>query len=506
LSQLSSHEQKPGHAQVVARRGIASLSGARALLLVILGVGAALRFSTLSLQSFDLDESVTVALLHQGFHGMLSSIPTTESTPPLYYVLAWLWAKPFGLDEVGLRSFSALLGTMMIPIAYCSAKRLISSSAGLVAAALTAFSPWLVWYSQEARAYALLALLTLASFAFFLRAMDAPSRTNLAGWAVLSALSLTTHYFALFMVLPEAAWLLARGQPRWRAAIATAFVGAVGLALLPLALQQAHDVKAKAGFLQTPLLSRVGSIPARFLLGEAPPPGAKLLLLTLCVGLAVGGGALLLLRSSDGIHGARARIALSLGASALAIPLVLAVLGRDYLDARNLIGAWVPLGFVLAAGCASAPRLGLPAMSGLLIVFCVVLLLGDLDQNLQRTDYRGAVAALGPSPGAGQRAIVITPHFNWTPFTFYLPGYPSISSGNVGVREIDLVGWRSSRLRRESVDYLARRGFHLTEDRALQKLRLARFVAAEVTSVSRAQLASSRLGSSGATVLIQSGR
>src|SRR5438876_576650 len=80
-------------------------------------------------------------------------------TPPFYYMLAWGWAKLFGTGEVGLRSLSALAGTLTIPAAYAAGRALSSRRAGLIAAALFAVNPLLVWYSQEARAYALLALL-----------------------------------------------------------------------------------------------------------------------------------------------------------------------------------------------------------------------------------------------------------------------------------------------------------------------------------------------------------
>ena len=484
------------------RKRIASLSGERSLLLALVVCGAALRFSTLSLQSFDLDESVTVALLHQGFGGMLSAIPKTESTPPLYYVLAWLWTRLFGLDEVGLRSFSALCGTLTIPLAYHAATRLISGRAGLIAAALSATSPWLVWYSQEARAYALFAFLALASFALFLRALDEPKRRTLAGWAVLSALSLATHYFAVFLVVAEAAWLLSKSPARRSAAIASGFVAAVGLALLPLALHQAHDIRAKAGFLQTPLLSRIESIPTRFLLGEAAPASGRVLLVA-AAGVLAGVGALALFRSADRAGRRRAGVALSVGASVVVIPLAMALLGGDYLDPRNLIAAWVPLALVVAAGYASVGRAGPLLTGGLLLLFLAMVVAGDLDAAVQRTDYRGAVAALGRSPGPGQRAIVVTPAFNWTPLAFYLPGYPRLSSGNVGVREIDLIGWQSASLGRQTVDYLARRGFRLAQDRVVQKLRLARFLAPRAVSISQADLSASRLGAQDATVLIQ---
>ena len=103
---------------------------------------------------------------------MLSHIPQTEQAPPLYYVLAWLWTRPFGTSEVGVRTLSALLGTAAIPLAFALGRQLVSQRAGLVAAALTAFSPLLVWYSQEARSYALLVPMSGLTILLFQRAVD----------------------------------------------------------------------------------------------------------------------------------------------------------------------------------------------------------------------------------------------------------------------------------------------------------------------------------------------
>jgi predicted membrane-bound mannosyltransferase len=50
-------------------------------------LAALLRFSTLDLQSFWQDEAVTALLMRTGRFQMLSLIPTSETTPPLYYLL-----------------------------------------------------------------------------------------------------------------------------------------------------------------------------------------------------------------------------------------------------------------------------------------------------------------------------------------------------------------------------------------------------------------------------------
>src|SRR3954463_7067423 len=154
-------------------------------LVALILLGAGLRFATLDLQSYWYDEAVTVGLVRMDLPGMLSAIYHHESTPPLYYVLAWGWAKLFGTGEVGLRSLSALIGTASIPVFYAAARELVSRRVGLAVAALAAVNPLLVWYSQEARAYALLALLCAASLLYFARLVRRPDDGRaLALWAL----------------------------------------------------------------------------------------------------------------------------------------------------------------------------------------------------------------------------------------------------------------------------------------------------------------------------------
>src|SRR4051794_39612964 len=131
--------------------------------------GLALRFATIDVQSYWFDEALTVVLLRKGLWDMLQLLPTTELTPPLYYVVGWLWGHVFGTGNLPLRALSALLGTACVPVAYAAAREVASERAALTAAALTAFNPMLVWYSQEARPYALFVLLGALSLWTFLR-------------------------------------------------------------------------------------------------------------------------------------------------------------------------------------------------------------------------------------------------------------------------------------------------------------------------------------------------
>ena len=110
------------------------------LLAGIVVLGAAIRFSTLDQQSFWLDEAVTHGLVTRSLSSMLSAIPHSESTPPLYYVLAWVWVRLFGADAAGLRSLSALFGTATVLVLALIARRLAGSRAALAAAAIAATS------------------------------------------------------------------------------------------------------------------------------------------------------------------------------------------------------------------------------------------------------------------------------------------------------------------------------------------------------------------------------
>jgi uncharacterized membrane protein len=119
----------------------------------LVGVAAALRFYGIGHQGFWFDEANTAQLVQFSPGRMLGLLPQSESTPPLYYCVAWVWARLWGDGEAGLRSLSAVAGVLVVPVAYGAGARLMSRRAGLVAAVLTACSPLLIWYSQEARSY-----------------------------------------------------------------------------------------------------------------------------------------------------------------------------------------------------------------------------------------------------------------------------------------------------------------------------------------------------------------
>src|SRR5579859_1928444 len=177
--------------------------------LAVLGLtalGAALRFYRLGHQGFWFDEGNTALLVHFSLGKMIGLIPQTESTPPLYYCLAWAWARVFGFGEAGLRSLSALAGVAVVPLAYGAAAKLVSRRTGVIVAALAACNPFLIWYSQEARSYSLLVLFASAALLAFAHLLERPTPRRAALWVICCALALTTHYYAAVVVAPQAAW------------------------------------------------------------------------------------------------------------------------------------------------------------------------------------------------------------------------------------------------------------------------------------------------------------
>lgn len=382
------------------RRSLAAVLG-------LVALAAALRFWQLGQQSFWLDEAFTVDLVRRPFGDMLSGVAATESTPPLYYVLAWLWEKVFGHGEAGLRSLSALIGVATVPAAWAAAREWFDERAGVLAAALVAVNPFFVWYSQEARSYSLLVLTAALSLLFL-------AQRKPWWWALAAALALLTHYFAAFLVIPEALWLL------WtaRAWLPVAAVAAAGAALSPLALHQ-RDLGHTSFIADLSLKTRLTDLPKKLVTGELGTP-------TPLIGPLAGAIAALAIAYALS-RAPRARPLLLVAAAAALVPLLATLAGADYLLPRNLIAVYVPIVLVAAAGLALAGRAGLAGAAAICVVAVVVNVEVASDAKLQRDDWRGAARALG-RPATEPRAVVVTPEWERKPLRLYAGALPRRSA------------------------------------------------------------------------------
>ncbi|HET9154699.1 MAG TPA: glycosyltransferase family 39 protein [Solirubrobacterales bacterium] len=467
-----------------------------ALPLALAGViagAAALRFASLGVQSYHHDEVITAMRVIPGSLGrVLHEVRVSESNPPLYYVLAWAWAKLFGRGEFELRSLSALFGTAVVPVAYLIGRQLASRRAGLVLAVIVAVNPMLIWYSQEARSYAPLIFFTALASYFFLRALEHGEGRDLALWASSAALALCSHYFAVFPVSIEAAWLLIALRSRWRAVLpAVALPAATGAALLPLLSAQVNGTHI--GWIEkSPLPTRFLEAGTSFLIGEtghviAEPVRYGYAIVPL-VAVVAALGLLALRGRPQERRSAGVALVLGLGVPALAAAAALA--GHDYVVERNLLPALPPLAAAVAVGFAvgSARRLGAALAIGLCLYWLAFDAYVTQKPNLQRPDLRTLSREIGPA--AVPRAVV-----SWKlaadPIRWYLPGkVPRMYGGRERVREVDVVSKPSAVRRPANLG----RSFREVQRFRLDRLTLTRYVAKRPMDLGFPQLAALHTG------------
>jgi len=466
-------------------------------------LGGVLRFATLGHQSLWLDEAWTAYLvrLHPG--EMVAAIPQTESTPPLYYLLVWALTQVLGHGDVSVRLLSAIAGTVTIPIAYATGAAFATRRVGLVAAALAATSPILVWYSQEARSYALVVALSALSLLCFARASERPSGWRLAAWAAASMAALGTHYFAGFVVVPEAALLLAaalRGRADGglvaRTLAALVAVGALGCALLAMAIGQERR-RSAAWIHHIALSHRLLETPRDWIAGFPPSVGAWL---PWAAGAIVVAALVLLARRGQPRERRGAALAGGIGLVALTLPLALAAAGLDFFLARNVLPAWLPFALVVSAGLGArrAARAGALLTAALCALSLTAVVAVAHTPSLQRTSWSALAARLGPPRPA--RAIVLRRYAYALPLAVYRPRTWHMEPRSALLSEIDVVtlntrgaaacwwgatcGIAGARpLRRTLVP-----GFALVARERAGDFTISRFVAARPRLVRRAQL------------------
>ena len=402
-------------------------------------LAGALRFATLGVQSYHHDEIVTASrILRDGFWHAMDAVGFSESAPPLYYAVAWLWTQLTGTGEFGLRSVSALAGIATVPVAYLLGAELSSRRAGIVAAALVAVNPMLLWYSQEARAYSLFVLLTALSLLYFVRALDRGRRRDSLAWGIASALALGTHYFAAFPIVAEALWLLRRrGREAGGAFPGVWIIAVAGLLLAPLLVHQASFAHAEwiSGI---SLGHRLWETGLTFALGEtgdiiARPEHPLLAVVPALIAIT---GACLIFAHGERRERRAAGIPLALAAVTVVVPLVIGLLAPDknYVLARNLLPALVPLLVVLGVGFTlrGARRSG-AVLAGLLVAYSLGFSVwASVSPALQRPDWDAVASAIGEP--TVPRAMV-----TWTLGEASLRYY--LSSGSIQVQPSDGFRW-----------------------------------------------------------------
>jgi uncharacterized membrane protein len=170
------------------------------ILILLTLLGAFLRLFQLGTASLWLDEASTLTFARESPAQIWGSLSAGEFNPPLFY-----WVEHamliFGESEVVLRLVPAVLGILTIPVFYFIGTEILDRNTGILAAALLAFSPFHIFYSQEARAYAPMLFFFSIAFFFYLRFIRTWGRRDAILFGIFSAIAFWTHFYAFVPIL-----------------------------------------------------------------------------------------------------------------------------------------------------------------------------------------------------------------------------------------------------------------------------------------------------------------
>jgi uncharacterized membrane protein len=178
-----------------------TLAGSRyvQLLLSLTVIGLILRFYNLGFNSLWLDEASTHTFAVMSIPEIWQETLGGEFNPPLFYWIEHVMLA-FGNNEVVLRFFPALFGILTIPLVYLAGKEFIDRNVGIIAAAACTFSPFLIFYSQEARAYSMMLFFVAAALVFYFRALKTNNLKNWALFGAFSSLAFWSHFYAFVII------------------------------------------------------------------------------------------------------------------------------------------------------------------------------------------------------------------------------------------------------------------------------------------------------------------
>jgi hypothetical protein len=354
-----------------------------------------------------------------------------DGSPPLYYLLLHGWIEVFGDGEEALRTLSLLAALLTIPAALWAGTVVAGRRAGWLAAVLAAFNPFLTIYGQEARMYALVALLSVLACGSFVRGIVEGAPRHRVLFAVELAVLLYTHAWAIFLALGFATAAVVHLRTRWREALVPFAAAALAFApWLPTLADQARHTGAP--WSKTPSASALlGGIP-----GALDGGGGAAAV------IAVGALGLLRLRQNDRVVRVALLLALAAGVALVAAWIhshVSPSWANRYL--AILVGPVIVVG---AAGLARAGRLGLvaaAAVSALWLTFAV-----EQDKSNARA-VAEAARALPP------RTIVVATQPEQVPLlAYYLDGAAGFATPLGRVADERVMDWRGALGRLRAAD------------------------------------------------------
>jgi mannosyltransferase len=172
------------------------------LALVLLSIS--LRLYHVGFQSLWRDEVDVIRFSSADPIVLLSNLFKIGENGPLYYLFHHYWLATFGTSETALRLPSVIFGTAAVPVIYVLGRLLLDPLSAFLAALFAAISPFYIWYSQDAKMYGLLLLLSCLSACSYLLALQTRGRQWWALFILVTVVGMYIHLFIVLLVAAEA--------------------------------------------------------------------------------------------------------------------------------------------------------------------------------------------------------------------------------------------------------------------------------------------------------------
>lgn len=405
---------------------------------LLTAVGAGLRIIVAHQPVFADELSTYWIVVHHGLGDVLrllysvGRIQHAEISPPLSFLASWVTTR-LGHSPELLRLPALLAGTASIPLVFLLGARTVGRRAGLLAAALTTLSPFMIYYSAEARAYGLMMCFVVSAILCLLCALDSGRRVFWVAFAVLSAAAFLTHYTAAFVLAAAVLWGL-WFEPAARRSLLISVLGA-GLLIVPWIPGLIEDMRSPTLRILSALSPFNGGAvridfehwaigyPYSSVGGLRALPGTiALLLLALAAALVLASligarrrlpeqRALVRRLSARRASPRERRIALVvlLLVATPGAELLLSAFGRHLIGVRDMAASWPFLALTIAAVIAALSRPVAVIAAGLVVVAFGLGAAKMLDARFARPDYRGAAAIVTAMARPGDVVLDETP-------------------------------------------------------------------------------------------------
>lgn len=176
------------------------------LVIVFVIISLAISFYTLTRQSIRLDEAQSLWVAAKTIPGILAYI-SMDVHVPLYELILHSWLQIFGINIIWARILSYIFFIASLPVLYFVSRQATSKTIALLTVMLYSLSPFIVWYSFEARMYTLFTLVTCISHYFFLKIIKTNGQRGEVGYFFSTLLGLFTHYFFTLLILSQIVYL-----------------------------------------------------------------------------------------------------------------------------------------------------------------------------------------------------------------------------------------------------------------------------------------------------------